>query len=42
MPCDISGRCIFLSVVVGIRHKICSWKLHSSGRHCDGGSGMCI
>ena len=37
-----SGKCIFLSVDVGIRQKICSRKLHSSGRLCDGGSGMCI
>ena len=37
-----SGRCIFLSVDVGIRQKIYSRKLHSSGRHCDSGSGMGI
>ena len=41
--CAISfRRCIFLSVDVGIRQKICSWKLHSSGGHCVSGSGMCI
>ena len=32
----------FLSGDVGIIQKICSLKLHSSGRLCDGGSGMCI
>ena len=34
--------CIFLSVDVGIRQKICSRKLHSSGGRCVSGSGMCI
>ena len=36
------GRCIFLSVDVGIRQKICSQRLYSSGGQCGSGSGICI
>ena len=36
------GRCIFLSVDVGIRQKICSQRLHSSGGQCGSRSGICI
>ena len=34
--------CIFLLVDVGIRQKICSQRLHSSGGWCGSGSGICI
>ena len=42
MPCGMLRESIFLSVDIGIRQKICSRRLHSSGGRCGSGSDICI